>query len=250
MNEVNDTPAQSNGEPAAPSGGGAEQPPRGGRGVQQLGAEEFDVVASMGGVRGLIESIAPGLVFVVVFVVSRDLTWSLVTSITVAVGSALWRLIARQTLTPVLSGLIGVGVGAIWAWRTGQAEDYFVWGLYVNGAMALATLGSILLRRPLVGLVVANLLGHGSGWRSDVRARRLYTIATALWLGAFLARLAVQLPLYLNASVGWLGTARLVMGVPLWALVLYVTWLLVQPMVRAGRKTPSVTSENDSGNEE
>jgi len=36
----------------------------------------------------------------------------------------------------------------------------------------------------------------------------------------------VQLPLYFGGSVGWLGTARLLMGVPLWALVLYATWVL------------------------
>lgn len=52
--------------------------------------------------------------------------------------------------------------------------------------------------------------------------------ATWLWIALFVARLAVQVPLYLDASTAWLGTARLVMGVPLWALALWITWLLVR----------------------
>ena len=57
---------------------------------------------------------------------------------------------------------------------------------------------------------------------------RRYDAATWLWVGLFGARLAVQVPLYLDGSVGWLGTARLVMGIPLWALVLWLTWVLVR----------------------
>ncbi len=64
------------------------------------------------------------------------------------------------------------------------------------------------------------------------------TWATWLWVAMFGLRLAVQVPLYLGASVGWLGTARLVMGVPLWALTLWVTWLLV--------RTPGSSPASDS----
>lgn len=56
-----------------------------------------------------------------------------------------------------------------------------------------------------------------------------YTIATWLWIAMFLARLGVQAPLYFagDDAVGALGTARLVMGVPLFALVLWLTWRLI-----------------------
>ena len=63
---------------------------------------------------------------------------------------------------------------------------------------------------------------------------RRYTAATWLWIGLFAARLAVQVPLYLDGDVGWLGTARLVMGIPLWALVLWLTWILVRRPATAG----------------
>lgn len=57
---------------------------------------------------------------------------------------------------------------------------------------------------------------------------RRYQAATWLWVGMFVLRLAVQVPLYVTGTVGWLGTARLVMGIPLFALTLWVTWLLVR----------------------
>ncbi|MEK8228829.1 DUF3159 domain-containing protein [Oerskovia sp. M15] len=57
---------------------------------------------------------------------------------------------------------------------------------------------------------------------------RRYALATWLWVGMFALRLAVQVPLFYSAEVAWLGTARLVMGIPLWALTLWATWLLVR----------------------
>ena len=71
---------------------------------------------------------------------------------------------------------------------------------------------------------------------------RRYMLATALWCGAFLLRLAVQVPLWLADEVPWLGTARLVMGLPLWALVLWVTWLLIRPAT-AAEPEPTETSQ-------
>lgn len=206
--------------------------PASNRGMAQLGASSFDVTQAVGGVRGLIESVAPGLVFVIVYIASRELSWALIASIGLAVIGAIGRLATRGKLSYVFGGLIGVAIGTVWAWRTGQAEDFFVWGLYVNAGGVLITLLSIVVRWPLVGVVTSQLVQIGSQWRTDRAAMRAFGAATALWVALFAVRLAVQVPLYLNASVGWLGTARLAMGVPLWALVLYLTWLLVHPVVQ------------------
>jgi hypothetical protein len=51
-------------------------------------------------------------------------------------------------------------------------------------------------------------------------------VATVLWIALFVGRLAVQLPLYFAGSVGALGVAKLVMGIPLYAAALWITWLL------------------------
>src|SRR5699024_1735484 len=142
------------------------------------------------------------------------------------------RLIARSTLTQAVRGLGGVLIGALWAWRTGEAQDFYAWGLFVNAGFALAAVASILVRRPVVGRIVK---GFSPGAAHAAGAPRAFRAATWLWAGAFLARLAFQVPLYLHSEVGWLGTARVVMGLPLWAMVLWMTWILVRPTITTAK---------------
>ncbi|PWD49830.1 DUF3159 domain-containing protein [Serinibacter arcticus] len=215
-------------------------------GLASLGQEEFSLEQAVGGWRGLVESVAPGLVFVVVFVITQEIAPPVIASLAVAALAVVARLVRRSSVTYALGGVLGVVIGAVWAWRSGEASNYYVWGLITNAAFALVTGISLLVRRPLVGLVVSALgidpaldkPGAGEkaldlSWRHDPVRLRRYALATALWCGAFVLRLAVQVPLWLAGEVPWLGTARLVMGLPLWALVLWVTWLLVRPAAPA-----------------
>lgn len=218
-----------------PAGGPAAVPSAAGRGVQALLGEDFSFADAIGGVRGLIESVAPGLVFVVVYLVSFELTPALVASLATALLAVVVRLVQRTPVTQAASGIVGVGIGVVWAWRTGEPTDYFVYGLWTNAAYLLACTVSVLVRWPLVGVVVGLLRGQGTAWRTDpaaARDRQRFRWATWLWAGMFAARLAVQVPAYLAGDVAWLGTARLAMGVPLWALTLWTTWLLVRGSTR------------------
>ncbi|WP_242511532.1 DUF3159 domain-containing protein [Pengzhenrongella frigida] len=199
-----------------------------GRGLRALTATDFSLAEATGGVRGLVESIAPGLVFVIVYLVARELTPALVAASAVTVLAVIVRLAQRTPVTQALSGAIGVAIGVFWAARSGQAEDYFVVGLWTNAGYLALCLVSVVAGWPLVGLIVGLLRGEGTTWRQDRALRSRYALATWCWVALFGVRLAVQLPLYLGAEVGWLGTARLAMGVPLWALTLWVTWLLVR----------------------
>ena len=227
--------------PAVEAGSGPDAPLRG---VRALTGDDFSFSEAIGGVRGLIESTAPGLVFVVVYLATRRLAPALIASIAVAVIAVVVRLVQRTPTTQAFSGIGGVAIGAVWAWRTGEAQDYFTCGLWVNAVWCIGALVSIIARWPVVGVIVSLLRGHDMSWRTAdspaaAHLRRRYTWATWLWVGVFGARLAVQVPLWLQGedSVGWLGTARLVMGVPLFAVGLWVTWLLVGS--RAARAEPA-----------
>jgi len=55
-----------------------------------------------------------------------------------------------------------------------------------------------------------------------------YTRASWLWVGLFLTRLVVQLPLYLAGSVTELGVARTAMGLPLFGLGIWLTYLILR----------------------
>lgn len=209
------------------------------RGVRAVLAEDFSFAEAIGGVRGLVESVSPGLVFVVVYLATFELVPALVASLAVALLAVLVRLVQRTPVTQALSGVLGVGIGVFWAWRTGQAADFFVYGLWTNAAYLVACIVSVLVRWPLVGVVVGLLRGQGTAWRTDPEAagdRARFRWATWLWAGMFAARLAVQVPAYLADDVAWLGTARLAMGVPLWALTLWVTWLLVRGAAPRGAR--------------
>ncbi|GAA4832466.1 DUF3159 domain-containing protein [Luteimicrobium xylanilyticum] len=236
------------------------------RGVRALASDDFSVLDSVGGVRGLVESMLPGLVFVVVYVLTSDLTATLWASVAVAVLLVVARLVARTPPVHALGGLVGVGIGVLWAATSHRAENYYAVGLLTNAAYLVGCLVTILVRWPAVGVVV-ELLRSGMGgatlaggkaparptsaeveaaqeaqeplrptfptaWRADRELVRRYAWATWVWVAMFGLRLAVQVPLYLDHSVGWLGTARLVMGLPLWGLTLWVTWILIPHRAR------------------
>lgn len=222
------------------------------RGVRAIEAEQFSIADSVGGVRGAIESVAPGLLFVVVYVAGgQQLRPALVAAVAAALVAVVARLVQRSPLTQALSGVLGVGIGVFWAWRTGDASDYFAWGLLTNVAYLLAFVVSVLVRWPLVGLVLGLFRGdgpmseHGSwagavAWRRDPALLRRYALVTWLWAGMFALRLLVQVPLYYADQVAWLGTAKLVMGLPLTALVLWASWILVRGST-AARPAPTPT---------
>lgn len=102
-------------------------------------------------------------------------------------------------------------------------------------------LGSILVRRPLVGVIWGVLNGHGSDWRSDPRLVRLYDLATATWVVVFGARYLVQSQLYDTDRTGWLAFARIAMGWPLTAVALGVTIWAVRRAGHLPTKTVAAT---------
>ncbi|MBL0885653.1 DUF3159 domain-containing protein [Myceligenerans indicum] len=252
------------------------------RGLAAVTGDDFSPLAAVGGVRGMVESVAPGVVFVALFVLLQDLMVPLVASVAVAVVATVARLVQRAPLTTALGGLAGVLIGAVWAWRTGDAENVFVWALWTNAAYLVVMLASIVVRWPVIGLFVEALVSgltpdqvrrEGStgpespedapdrrstavvhaddagadqedeepnpltaltAWREDPAKVRAYTVATWLWVGMFALRLAVKTPLYFAGTVAWLGTFHLLLGLPLFALVLFGCWVVIRPVLSEG----------------
>ncbi|RXZ69602.1 DUF3159 domain-containing protein [Agromyces albus] len=187
-----------------------------------------DLIGALGGLRGLAEAILPGLVFLVVYTLTRELVPSLAASLGLAVVFTIVRLARRSSPTQAIAGLVAVGASAALALWTGRAEDNYVLGFYTNAAYGLALLISLLVGWPLLGLIVGFLMGDGTAWRSDRRKLRAMQLLTLIWLGLFTARLVVQVPFYFAGNVEALGATRLLMGVPLYALVLVFSWLVVR----------------------
>jgi len=87
-----------------------------------------------------------------------------------------------------------------------------------------------------VGLAVGFLMNEGTRWRSDKRKKRVFFWLAIAWAGLFAFRLAVQLPLYFAGDVTALGTLKLIMGLPLFAPLVAVTWLAVRALYPAPAK--------------
>lgn len=208
------------------------------------GAPTHHVVwRAMGGWRGILESVLPGLVFIVVYTVTIDATtgdgnlWlSLGLSVGIAAVFTLARLVARQPVSAALGGLVAAGVAAAFAAFTGEASNNFIPGFVTNVLYGSAFLISALVGWSLIGIAVGFLMGEGTAWRRDKRKRRVFFWLAIAWAALFAARLIVQLPLYFadlageSGAIAALGTLKLVMGLPLFAPLVAVTWLAVRAL--------------------
>lgn len=191
------------------------------------------LLKAMGGVRGIIEAIVPGLLFLLVFTFTKSLPWALGVSVGVAAILTLLRIIGKTPVTAALGGLVGVVLSAVLALITNKPEDNFVLGFITNGAYGAVLLVSVFVGWPLIGLAVGFLMNDGVAWRQDRVKRRALRWLTLAWAGLFILRLAVQLPLYYSGNVEWLGSTKLLMGIPLYAPLLVVSWLVVRGLYRA-----------------
>lgn len=187
---------------------------------------------AMGGWRGILESVLPGLVFIVVYTLTidpdtgdGDLWLSLGLSVGIAAVFAVIRLALKQPVTAAVGGLVAALVAAGFAAFSGEASNNFIPGFITNALYGSAFLVSALIGWSLIGLAVGFLMGEGTAWRADKRKRRVFFWLAIAWAALFAARLIVQLPLYFAEDVTALGTLKLVMGIPLFAPMVAVTWL-------------------------
>jgi hypothetical protein len=166
------------------------------------------ILEQMGGISGIVYSTVPVVVFAIVLTLS-SLTVALVASVGVALAIAVLRVIRKEPLQPAISGLFGVGIGALIAHHTGQARDFFLIGIWYSGLLAVVFTVSMLVRWPLAGVIWHAINGDGQSWRADRVLRRAYTLATALWAVMFAVKFGTQQWLYSANQPTWLAVARL-----------------------------------------
>ena len=214
--------------------------------ARAVGGEGFSVAEAVGGPRGVAESVVPGALFVLAFTVTRELSSALWAAVGVAAVLALARLARRDTVQHALAGFVGVAFCAFVARRTGRAEDFYLPGLWINVGYASAYLVSILVRWPLLGLALGFVTGEGLAWRRDPARLRAYSRASWVWFWMFVLRLAVQWPLYSTGAVVALGVARVAMGLPLFAVAAFLSWLILRRVPPARPPEPATEPGADA----
>jgi len=129
----------------------------------------------------------------------------------------------------VLNSLFGIGIAALFALRSGEAQDAFLPGIIYNAVYAAVLVSSVLLRWPVVGFLIGSVTGDPTGWRADPGLVRLCGRLTLVLAAPCVLRVAVQYPLWLGgeAMVAWLGAAKIALGWPLQVAVLAaMVWML------------------------
>jgi hypothetical protein len=166
----------------------------------------------------------------VAFVVVNALA-GLNTAAAVAVGIQLVitaeRLIRRRPVTNAVGGLLGTGLAVFIALRSGSAEGYFVPRMLYQALLALVFAGSVVIRKPLVGVLIGALYRAPSEWVNDRRVRRAFAEVTLAWSAVFASRALVYLVLILAGKAGWLAVASVAMGWPAFLLAVYFSYRYV-----------------------
>jgi hypothetical protein len=200
---------------------------------------------ALGGRRGMLEAAVPTLAFTVLFLVTKDLRVAVPVSVAAVLVLLVARLVHRSTVQFVLNSLVGIGIGAFFAWRSArgggnadeQALAYFLPGLIYNGGYGALMVLSNLVRWPVVGFMVGSVAGDPTEWHRDPQVVRLCRNLTWMLATPCLARLVVQLPIYLAGKaaddagpmVAALGLSKIAMGWPLQILALAgMAWLLAR----------------------
>ena len=194
------------------------------------------ILASLGGWSGTVITAIPPVVFVIVNALAH-----LRTAIIAAIGvrGAAGRLPAG----PPAAGAAGddrpvqrADRGA--DRRPDRSGPRLLPARHLAGSICYGTVFaiSLLVRRPLIGVVWEFLdpapLPEGTRWYRVKPLRRAYDLASLAALAMFAARALVQLSLFRDNKTGWLAVTRIVMGFPLYLLVVAaVVWL-----VRRGRQ--------------
>jgi hypothetical protein len=201
---------------------------------QEAVFDSKSLLASLGGWSGIVESTIPATAFLVVYTFTKNVLVSVLVSGSLSVISIVRQLIIKKPVSQAIVGLVMIGISTYLATRqSGSAKDYFIPGFITNIGYGSVLLVSVLVRWPLIGLAVGYFKGWGVSWRKDKQLRARFDLVTSMWCALFGARLAVEVPLYLTNNIEALGITKLLMGLPLYALTLWFTWLSLRGVIRA-----------------
>jgi hypothetical protein len=182
---------------------------------------------AFGGRRGIVEGAVPTALFTISWIISHDLRTSLTVSIASAVLLLLVRIVQRSTIQFVFNALVGIGIAAFIASRTGDARDVFLPGILLNAGTGTIMIVSILVGWPLVGFLIGSATGDPTAWHDDRGLVKLCSQLTWVLVTPNIIRVAIQFPLWATDHVALLGSAKLALGWPLYvASFAVMAWML------------------------
>lgn len=190
---------------------------------------EAALFEAFGGLRGMVETTVPGLVFVAIFTVDHDIKTSAIASLALAVLLGVARLTQKErTFKHAFSGVFGVAFGAVFAMMSGNAKNFYLPGMLYTLGLAVAYIVTAALRVPLIGLILGPIFRENLSWRKRNPGRlRAYTKASWAWGLILLVKSAILFPLYWWGDATQLGWVKVALGIPPFLLSVYLTWIFL-----------------------
>ena len=198
----------------------------------ELDVTRKSLLKSMGGWLGIAESIVPTLAFVFTYQLTSNIWLSIVLAGSLSAIALIRQLIVRSALTQAVVGALSIALTIWLTLRDNNASDYFLQGLILNCVYLGVGLLTLLIRWPFVGVIVGFLIGEGFTWRKKRSHMSRFVVATAIWCSLYIVRLVIEVPLYLSNNLAALGAAKLILGVPFYAITLWLIWLVIKPLIR------------------
>jgi hypothetical protein len=198
----------------------------------------------VGGWRGLIDAVGPNLLFLVVYIWVQDIAWAIVAALTVCAFITLARMVARQPIRHAIGGMALVAASGLMVALTGDGTDFFLPELLHTGAVSAILLLSLIVRRPLMGVLLGPMVS-GPEWRTNRTLHRAYAWSTAIWAAAAVTRTVSKIPFYVADNVVALGIIDLITGIPLALVTLYFQMRMLRrayAVVGIDRTHPGVAS--------
>ncbi|WP_374226902.1 DUF3159 domain-containing protein [Streptomyces sp. JJ38] len=183
---------------------------------------------AFGGVRGMVETTVPGLVFVLSYTINRDIHVSAIAALSLSALMAVLRLFGKSTLKHAFGGVFGVAFGAVFAMMSGDAKNFYLPGMLYTLGLAVAYLVTAAAGVPLLGMVLGPLFRENMSWRTRNPGRKkAYTKASYAWGLVLLGKSAITFPIYLWGDATQLGWLRVALGIPPFLLCVYLTWIFL-----------------------
>jgi hypothetical protein len=157
----------------------------------------YQLSNSLGGARGMIESALPFIAFTIAWVLARQLYPAIAAAVGTAILLAVIRLVQRQSIKYVVQAVIPTAIAVLIATRTGRAQDVFLPGILYNGALAVISILTVAIRKPLVGFIIGAAVGDPIGWTRDRGLVKMTSKLTLVLAVPYVARFVIQLPLFL-----------------------------------------------------
>ncbi|MFD3736367.1 DUF3159 domain-containing protein [Streptomyces sp. NPDC058632] len=189
---------------------------------------EAALFEAFGGVRGMVETVLPGLLFVSIYTINKNLHMAAIAALAVSLAMVVVRLARKDTVKHAFSGVFGVGFGVVFAMMTGNAKDFYLPGMLYTTGLALAYIITAMAGVPLIGLMLGPIFRENLSWRTRNPGRKkAYTKASWAWGLILLGKSAILFPLYWWADTTQLGWVLVALKIPPFLLAVYLTWVFL-----------------------